>query len=99
MVRLKVLLTRLTLGVLHAFINEWLARSHYHLLTLGTASLDTTARLWNSDSALCKLRAPWPGGPFSWWCDYTPHAAFAKKVLPDKLVFTNYSAIITYMHI
>ena len=31
--RFKVLLTRLALGVLHAFVREWLARSHYHLLT------------------------------------------------------------------
>ena len=28
MVRLNVLLTRLTLGVLHAFVREWLASSH-----------------------------------------------------------------------
>ena len=27
-VRLKVLLTRLSLGVLHAFVREWLARTH-----------------------------------------------------------------------
>ena len=27
-VRLKALLTRLTLGVLHAFVREWLASNH-----------------------------------------------------------------------
>ena len=31
MVRLKVFLTRLTLGVLHAFVHEWLASSHLWL--------------------------------------------------------------------
>ena len=33
-VRLKVRLTRLTLGVLHAFVREWLASSHL-LVTFG----------------------------------------------------------------
>jgi len=33
---LKVLLKRLTLGVLHACVSEWLARSHYP--TLGIVS-------------------------------------------------------------
>ena len=31
-VRLQVLLTRLTLGVLHAFIRVWLASSHFPFL-------------------------------------------------------------------
>jgi len=30
--RLKVLLTRLTLGVLHGFVHEWLASRHFIVL-------------------------------------------------------------------
>ena len=48
-VRLKVPLKRLTLGVLHAFVLEWLASSHRHGNVLKAQTRGCVDRSWSTD--------------------------------------------------